>query len=207
MQNIKRIYFWRSKFDGIYSFVVNYLFGGNRIRRIVVENLRLKKGDVVLDVGCGSGRNFRYIIKKIGEDGKLIGVDNSKKMLNLAEDLIEKNNWLNNIELINRDVLKLTYQNKFDAIICAFGLTVMPKWKKALSNIINATKKDGKICIIDEVYTKDFFGFFNWFVWIDSKLAGADPKREIPKELEKLSNIKVKKFLFGTILTIIGNKE
>ena len=207
MPNLKKIYFWRSKFDKIYSFVVDYLFGGDRIRQIAIKDLKLKEGDTVLDLACGSGKNFKYIINKIGKKGKLIGIDDSKEMCNLAKKLTEKNRW-ENIELIQKDASELNYINTFDATICTFGLTVIPKWKKALNNLIKATKKEGEICIVDEIYTKDYFGFFNWFVWIDSKLSGAQPKRKILQEIKnKLKNIKVKKFLFGTILIVVGNKK
>jgi len=47
-----------------------YLLGNEgRLRRTTVQALYLRKGQVVLDVACGTGRNFPYILEKIGSRG------------------------------------------------------------------------------------------------------------------------------------------
>ncbi len=53
-----------------------------------IENLinlmRLEKGDIVLDAGCGTGRLVPFIRRKIGRSGRLVELDFSEKMLQLA---------------------------------------------------------------------------------------------------------------------------
>ena len=57
---------------------------------ILVELLKLKKGDVVADIGVGTGYIARRISPKIGETGTVYGVDIQQEMLDLlAEKMAE----------------------------------------------------------------------------------------------------------------------
>ena len=50
---------------------------------LLVEALKFKDGEVVADIGCGSGYISRKIAKKIGENGIVYGVDIQQEMLDL----------------------------------------------------------------------------------------------------------------------------
>ena len=52
-----------------------------KYRKKAVEHLNLNKGDLVVDLGCGTGLCFPLLMEKIGPNGKLIGVDISTEML------------------------------------------------------------------------------------------------------------------------------
>jgi ubiquinone/menaquinone biosynthesis C-methylase UbiE len=57
---------------------------------LLVELLKLKEGDVVADIGIGTGYIARRISPKIGETGTLYGVDIQQEMLDLlAEKMAE----------------------------------------------------------------------------------------------------------------------
>lgn len=49
--------------------------------RIAVDLLRLRPGQVVLDVTCGTGRFTRAFGEAVGQDGQAIGLDGSVTML------------------------------------------------------------------------------------------------------------------------------
>ena len=69
-----------------------YLFGFREwaYRKRAVEKLKLKDGDTVVEIGCGTGLNFALIQKIIGENGKIIGVDITKEMLKEAEKRVKE---------------------------------------------------------------------------------------------------------------------
>ena len=75
----------------------------------VVEFLKNKKGKI-LDLGCGSGRNFTKI------NGTIYAVDFSEKMLEVAKESARKKNI--KVELVKSAVSKLSFEdNFFDAAI------------------------------------------------------------------------------------------
>jgi len=68
-------------------------------RRRLVRMLPVHSGDVVLDVGCGTGLCFPLLQAKIGPAGQVIGIDESPDMLRIAGRHIEDNAW-DNVKLI-----------------------------------------------------------------------------------------------------------
>src|ERR1051326_1680024 len=61
-----------------------------------VRALRLRPGDTVVDMACGTGLNFRLLEKVVGPGGRIVGVDLTDAMLARAQDRIEKNGWAHN---------------------------------------------------------------------------------------------------------------
>ena len=68
-------------------------------RRRMVELLPLGSGDVVLDIGCGTGLCFPLLEAKIGASGQLIGIDESRDMLGIARRHVADNDW-HNVNLV-----------------------------------------------------------------------------------------------------------
>ena len=67
----------------------------NGVRRDAVSALRLKPGETVMDVGCGSGFSFAPILDAIGPDGCLIAFDHSPELLAIARGRIDDAGWKN----------------------------------------------------------------------------------------------------------------
>jgi phosphatidylethanolamine/phosphatidyl-N-methylethanolamine N-methyltransferase len=55
-----------------------------RLRRRAVDALRLDRGDLVVDVGCGTGANLPLLAREVGPTGTVIGVDRSRGVLERA---------------------------------------------------------------------------------------------------------------------------
>jgi trans-aconitate methyltransferase len=64
-------------------------------RRAVVEALPLQPGQVVLDVGCGTGLCCGLLREKVGPDGTVIGVEESPEMAAIAREQIAREGWCN----------------------------------------------------------------------------------------------------------------
>jgi SAM-dependent methyltransferase len=54
------------------------------LRKRAVDQLKLRKGDRVLEVGCGTGRNFPFPRDAVGSKGRIYGVDLSEGMLRIT---------------------------------------------------------------------------------------------------------------------------
>ena len=118
-----------------------------------VEFLKNKKG-LVLDVGRGSGRNFVQI------EGKFVGIDFSKRMLQLAENNAKKNNV--KAYLATSDALELPFKSdSFDTVVISRTLHCV-KWnkrKKFLEEIIRVGKNNAHVFV--SVWNKDQPRFAN----------------------------------------------
>jgi tRNA A58 N-methylase Trm61 len=64
-------------------------------RSAVVEALPLQPGQVVLDVGCGTGLCCGLLREKVGPDGTVIGVEESPEMAAVAREHIAHEGWRN----------------------------------------------------------------------------------------------------------------
>ena len=64
-------------------------------RRAVVEALPLRSGQVVLDVGCGTGLCCGLLRDKVGPEGGVVGIEESPEMAAVAREHIVCEGWDN----------------------------------------------------------------------------------------------------------------
>src|SRR3989344_4672988 len=72
----------------------------------VINKLNLKKGLLVLDVGCGSGKHLFEIASKIGASGSVVGIDTSLESLRKCENKIKERN-AKNISVLQCDLSEI----------------------------------------------------------------------------------------------------
>jgi demethylmenaquinone methyltransferase/2-methoxy-6-polyprenyl-1,4-benzoquinol methylase len=66
-----------------------------RYRQAIVEALPLRRGQVVLDVGCGTGLCCGLLREKVGPQGGVVGVEESPEMAAVAREHIAAEGWRN----------------------------------------------------------------------------------------------------------------
>jgi SAM-dependent methyltransferase len=64
-------------------------------RQAIVDALPLRRGEVVLDVGCGTGLCCGMLRDKVGPEGGVIGIEESPEMLAVAREHIAGEGWGN----------------------------------------------------------------------------------------------------------------
>jgi ubiquinone/menaquinone biosynthesis C-methylase UbiE len=105
----------------------------------------------VLDVACGTGEFERLLLDK-NSTQKIIGIDISEKMLNIAR---RKNQTYSNVEFYQTSVNSLPFQDyAFDVIVCANAFHYFEQPQIALAEIKRVLKPNGKLIILD--WSKDF---------------------------------------------------
>jgi demethylmenaquinone methyltransferase/2-methoxy-6-polyprenyl-1,4-benzoquinol methylase len=88
-------------------------------RELLVQQLPIRRGDTVLDVGCGTGLCLPLLRHKLGRTGTIIGIDASEQMLDVAADRIAEHGW-HNIRLIAAPVATAPIDGMADAaLFCA----------------------------------------------------------------------------------------
>lgn len=156
-----------------------YLLGNEkRLRRETVGSLHLESGQSVLDVACGTGRNFPLILEKIGPTGKLVGVDYTFDMLARARERVEREGW-KNVGLIQGDAARIELGRNFDAALCTLAISVIPEYRSALDRMGAHVKPGGRLAVGDAKRSSRWFGRpFNWLADLLGNVAAGVMSRQ-----------------------------
>lgn len=112
--------------------------------RHLVETARLKTGERVLDVACGSGTSIRYAAQAVGPDGYVLGLDLSEAMIAEAEKNLSASQLRNaHVEKGDAEHLDLPAAS-FDVVLCGFGVFFFPDPAAALSECRRVLRAGGR---------------------------------------------------------------
>ena len=105
-------------------------------------------GDRVLEIGCGTGRNFPHLRAAVGPTGKVYGVDLSAGMLRKARELCEREQWTN-VEVTHCDALEYIPPEPLDGILFGLSYNTMPHHLAVLRHAWKQLRPGGRIVILD----------------------------------------------------------
>ncbi len=117
-------------------------------RTEAVHLLNLKRGDVIVDIGCGTGLNFALLQEAVGPEGKIIGVDLTDAVLEQARQRTIDHGW-NNVELAQSDAVQYKFPKQVDGVISTFALTFIPHSARVIQNGCKALPPGGMWVVLD----------------------------------------------------------
>jgi ubiquinone/menaquinone biosynthesis C-methylase UbiE len=160
----------------------------------------------VLEIGCGTGLNFRYILEYLDPAaGQLTGLDFSADMLKRARKRVVARGW-SNVELVQGDATALELDRQFDAVFFGYSLTMIPDWMAALRRAQAHLRPGGTLVVLD-------FGRFHgwgplaplWRGWL--RVNHVETLRPYADELRRLfDRCAVRYWLGGYNFTAVGHK-
>jgi ubiquinone/menaquinone biosynthesis C-methylase UbiE len=110
----------------------------------ILTRMKITPGDAVLDVGTGTGVFVPFLLKKIGNKGRLVCLDFAEGMLDVAR----RKNFNGNVEFICANIENSGLpDSSFDAVVC---YSVFPHFEdkaRALREICRVLQPGGRIFI------------------------------------------------------------
>jgi ubiquinone/menaquinone biosynthesis C-methylase UbiE len=116
---------------------------GDLWRRDLVTKLSPVRGETILDVGCGTGRNFTQIQQRIGPGGRIIGLEQCPEMLAQARARVLRHGWTN-VELVCAGAEEAALVATADAALLCAVHDVM-RSPAALANVLRYVREGGRV--------------------------------------------------------------
>lgn len=153
----------------------------------------LKKGEVVLDLGSGAGFDCFLAAAKVGDEGKVIGVDMTPEMIGKAQANAKKGNY-KNVEFRLGEIEHLPVaDNSIDIIISNCVINLSPDKEKVFAEAFRVLKPGGRIMVSDLVLEKELPEMIkNSIEAYIGCLSGAILKSEYLKRIEEAGLEKIK---------------
>ena len=209
-RNMKNLYQKRAKNYNFISNLYDLIFIGyseSTYRKKTVKALKLQRGDTVVDLCCGTGRNFSLLQQYIGTEGKIIRVDLTDAMLEQAQIRVEKNGW-SNVELVQSDAAKYNFPPDIDGVISTLAITLVPEYDITLQNA-SKSLRSGKRCAIFDIKRPT-----NWlkYFWLLARpfLNPFGQTKEVEKRhpwesIDKyFNNTSMTEYYFGIVYLSVG---
>ena len=176
------------------------------VRQRAVELLKLQEGDRVLDMGCGLGGSFPYLVHAVGSPGEVVGVEISPVISINARKRVEKNGW-RNVEVIQADARTVHLTGKFDGLLL-FATDVI-FLEDALENIFPHLRDGARVVLFGAKTLSNRLGkiwnpvlrmLFN-FTFSTTPKPDNEPWRMVAKRVE---NLDVEEYFMGLMFLASG---
>jgi ubiquinone/menaquinone biosynthesis C-methylase UbiE len=143
-----RLIHWASSYD----MLIHVLTVGRsaRFRKRLADLVAAQVGDVLLDVGCGTGDLAMRLAKQVGPTGSVTGIDAAPEMIARARQKARRQRRA--LDFRVEPVEALSFPNQtFDGVVSSLVFHHLPGDLKqqALQSIARVLKPGGKVTIID----------------------------------------------------------
>ncbi len=214
-----------------YDFLNHFMSLGIDIiwRKKAIAELKKDAPQLILDVATGTG-DFAIEAINMLRPQKIIGVDISEGMLDIARRKIEQRGLQDVFEVQMGDSEKLLFEdNTFDAVTVAYGVRNYENLEKGISDMLRVLKPGGKIVILEfskpQVFpVKQLYNFYfnsvtpsigklfsknnHAYKYLPQSVAAFPDGKDFVKLMAKCGykNAKYRTLLFGISSIYIGSK-
>jgi len=113
------------------------------VRRAAIARLGLRSGDVVLDLGCGTGLSMSLLQQGVGARGHIIGIEQSPEMMARTRQRVQQQGW-RNVTLIEGAVEGAAIPGPADAALFHFTHDILRE-PLALQNVAGSLRQGASV--------------------------------------------------------------
>jgi SAM-dependent methyltransferase len=143
------------------------------IRERAVAALQLQPGQVVLDVGCGTGLSLALLRAAVGETGRIYGFDQSPEMLALARARAASAGW-RNVELFETSAQALNLPEPVDALLFHYTHDIL-RSPLALDRLVGSARPGAMVAIAGVKYFPRWLAPLNFWVYLKNRPYNGEP--------------------------------
>ena len=116
---------------------------------------RIRKGERILDIGCGAGVDAIVAAVMTGPEGAVVGLDLTPEMLERAKRNLSRTS-LKNVSFVEGSAENLPFpEASFDVVISNGAFNLVPDKLQALREVIRVLKPNGRFMMADQVLTTE----------------------------------------------------
>jgi len=137
-----RISGWYDLLEGIWE---------KKLRDVGLQKLAAKEGEIVLEIGFGTGHTILTLAQSVGGSGMVYGIDLSSRMLDISRARVRRVGFSERVELRCGDAVQLPFEAEFfSAIFMCFTLELFDTTEIpiVLHECQRVLRKGGRICAV-----------------------------------------------------------
>ncbi|MCJ7715529.1 MAG: class I SAM-dependent methyltransferase [Anaerolineales bacterium] len=143
---------------------IGFFLDSNYRRKIqsptqIIERSGIKKGDRVLEIGCGSGAYTTFVAREVGEQGIVEALDIQPAMLVQLEKKLKhpENSDIHNIRLHESNAYQLPFDDKsIDLVYMITVLPEIPDQGRVLAEVKRVLKVNGILAVTEFLPDPDY---------------------------------------------------
>ena len=121
-----------------------------------VGHFEIKEDDIILDIGCGGGRNIQRFAEQVSENGKVLGIDYSEVSVEKSSQLNRKAIDGGKVDVLQASVSDMPFDDETFDIVTGFEtIYFWPDFTNDLKEVNRVLKKDGLVFFCNEAVYRE----------------------------------------------------